>query len=175
MYCSVGLIAKLFNLSERRIQQLVKEKIIPKSVKGKYHLADSVCSYVRHLQDKSASPKASSIDIEEEKAELVRSKSKKAKLELQLLEGKYLDKKEVDFTWQNLALHFRSRMLAIPTKLAPLIVTSCSDQQYSAGCHKVQDILESEIHQALLELSKTTYEDIDPDKISSDEAADTLK
>ncbi len=48
---SVGVIAKLLNVSERRVQQMVKEKTIPKAERGKYDLIGCVQGYVKYLQD----------------------------------------------------------------------------------------------------------------------------
>ena len=43
-------IANLLNISERRIEQLSKQKIIPKAGRGVYDLGPTVQAYVRYLQ-----------------------------------------------------------------------------------------------------------------------------
>ena len=43
-------IANLLNVSERRIEQLVKQKIIPKAGRGVFDLGPTVQAYVRYLQ-----------------------------------------------------------------------------------------------------------------------------
>lgn len=43
-------IANLLNISERRIEQLVKQKVIPKAGRGVFDLGPTVQSYVRYLQ-----------------------------------------------------------------------------------------------------------------------------
>ena len=43
-------IATLLNISERRIEQLVKQKIIPKAGRGVFDLGPTVQAYVRYLQ-----------------------------------------------------------------------------------------------------------------------------
>lgn len=47
---SKKVIADLFNLSERRIEQLVKQKIIPKAGRGVFDLGPTVQAYIRYLQ-----------------------------------------------------------------------------------------------------------------------------
>lgn len=47
---SKKVIADLFNLSERRIEQLVQKKIIPKAGRGVFDLGPTVQAYVRYLQ-----------------------------------------------------------------------------------------------------------------------------
>ena len=43
-------IANLLNVSERRIEQLVKQRIIPKAGRGVFDLGPTVQAYVRYLQ-----------------------------------------------------------------------------------------------------------------------------
>lgn len=47
-------IANLLNISERRIEQLVKQKIIPKAGRGVFDLGPTVQAYVRYLQGLSS-------------------------------------------------------------------------------------------------------------------------
>ena len=47
---AVGTIAKLFDLTERRVQQLAKDNVIPKPVDGKYDLIGCVRGYVVFLR-----------------------------------------------------------------------------------------------------------------------------
>jgi phage terminase Nu1 subunit (DNA packaging protein) len=48
-----AFFAKLFDVSERRIQQLAQDGIIPKSGRGKYPLLGTVRGYVKFLQERS--------------------------------------------------------------------------------------------------------------------------
>ena len=52
--CSVAELGELLDLSPRRLQQLAKEGIIPKDVRGRYDLAGAVHGYSRYLQDQPA-------------------------------------------------------------------------------------------------------------------------
>lgn len=47
---SVVELAELFGLTERRIQQLVRENVIPRSGRGRYPMRESVRRYVAYLQ-----------------------------------------------------------------------------------------------------------------------------
>lgn len=44
------VIAKLLNITERRLQQLVKEGIVPKAGRNQYPLAGCIRGYVKYLQ-----------------------------------------------------------------------------------------------------------------------------
>ena len=50
---NIQAIAKLLKLSERRIQQLAKEGVIPKAERGKYDLIGSVQGYIDFLKAKA--------------------------------------------------------------------------------------------------------------------------
>jgi hypothetical protein len=47
---SGSVVAKLLCITERRLQQLAREGVVPKSSRGKYPLIGSVQGYVRYLQ-----------------------------------------------------------------------------------------------------------------------------
>ena len=44
----IGVIARLLDLSERRVQQLSRKGVIPKAERGQYDLIGSVRGYVRY-------------------------------------------------------------------------------------------------------------------------------
>ncbi|NCC41926.1 MAG: DUF1441 family protein, partial [Gammaproteobacteria bacterium] len=48
----VAVVARLFNLTERRIQQLAKQGILSKTAHGKYDLLTAVREYIAYLHDK---------------------------------------------------------------------------------------------------------------------------
>ena len=49
----IAVIAKLLDLSERRVQQLSREGVIPKATRGQYDLVGSVRGYVRYLRSRN--------------------------------------------------------------------------------------------------------------------------
>ncbi len=50
---NITAISKLLKLTERRIQQLAKDNIIPKAERGKYDLINSVHGYIDFLKAKA--------------------------------------------------------------------------------------------------------------------------
>lgn len=94
---NAAIIAKLFGVTDRRIQQLAKEGIIPAAQKRPYmfDLLPTVQSYIRYLSDKANGREAKSADaaqVEMEKlraeADMKRSKADMAAMQLKELEGK---------------------------------------------------------------------------------------
>lgn len=143
---SVSTIAKLLNLTERRVQQLSKDDIIPTPEKGKYDLVGSIQGYVKYLQD-TMQGRGSTIDTNAEKARLLKNQADKAEMEMKILQEKYVSNEELEFEWSNLIIAFRSKMLSLPSKLAVLLTGTDTPA-------KTARILEDEIHDALTELSK---------------------
>lgn len=59
-----AFFARLFNLTDRRIQQLAKQGIIPKAAQGKYPLIGVVQAYVKFLQERSLTGEVSERDTD---------------------------------------------------------------------------------------------------------------
>lgn len=53
---NASFYAKLFNLGERRIQQLAKDGVIPREARGKYPLIGTIQGYVTFLQTNGLNP-----------------------------------------------------------------------------------------------------------------------
>ena len=64
----IGVIARLLDLSERRVQQLSREGVIPKAERGQYDLIGSVRGYVRYLRDQVLKAQAGAPDYAAERA-----------------------------------------------------------------------------------------------------------
>lgn len=151
----VGTIAKLLLLTERRVQQLTKEGVIPRSERGRYELAPSVQAYIRYLQERSHGSVAS-IDYHVEKARLVKLQADKAEAELKELLGEFVSAVEVSEAWTHMLVNIKTRLTGIPSKTASIV------------CHEtdpavVQDILDEHIRDALMELAGYDEGDGDTD------------
>ena len=78
----VATIARLLLLTERRVQQLVKEGVIPKTERNRYELAPAVQGYIRYLQERIAGNPSAPVDFQLEKSRLVKIQADKAQIEL---------------------------------------------------------------------------------------------
>jgi phage terminase Nu1 subunit (DNA packaging protein) len=85
----VKTISKLFNLTERRVQQLAKEGIIPKPERGRYDLVGCVQGYIKYLQDVAFGKDASSTDAHAERSRLIRAQADTAELDLSIRRGEH--------------------------------------------------------------------------------------
>jgi phage terminase Nu1 subunit (DNA packaging protein) len=158
-------IAKLLLLTERRVQQLASEGIIPRAERGRFELAPAVQGYIRYLQERRGLNESASGDpINDAKTRLIKARARTAELEADQLEGKLLDRAEVERAWSTLVLNMRSRLLAIPSRAAPRVIAA-------AGLMEASALLEQMVSEALNELSQQPI-DAEPDLIEGQSGAD---
>ena len=148
----LSTIAKLLNLTERRVQQLAKEGIVVRDGKGKYDLVGSVRGYIKYLQDRSLGKDLAPIDSHIEKARLLRAQADKTEMEVKALQKSLLPVTQIKMSWMMMLSSFRTRMLSIPAKTAHLLAPIDDNAE-------IERILREQIYEGLTELS-----DYDPEK-----------
>ncbi|MCC8368788.1 MAG: hypothetical protein LN573_01720 [Rickettsia endosymbiont of Oxypoda opaca] len=107
-------IAKVLTLTTRRVQQLVKDNILPAPIRGKYDLVSCIRGYEKYLQQQATNKNNNTGNLCTQKLRLLKAQVDKAELGVAILEGKYLAVSEVELTWSNLLLAFKTRMLGLP-------------------------------------------------------------
>ena len=80
--------AKLFNVTDRRIQQLAKEGVIPKSARGKYPLIGVIQGYVGYLQERGLGQDFSDNDLRAERLRLTKAQADNMEIKNELAKGK---------------------------------------------------------------------------------------
>ena len=148
-------IAKLFHLTERRVQQLAKEGAIPKAGRGKYELAGCVQGYVKYLQARADGMGVEPVDLHEQRTRLLKAQADKVEMEVLTLSGGLIPADQVVLAWQQLVAAFRARCLAMTSRLAPQL----------AGNNDIQAIkvsITDAVYEALEELSRFELDDIAP-------------
>lgn len=119
------VIAKLFGVSTRRVEQLKTEGIIKGQGKPtKYDLLPTIQAYIKYLSDKAngREKKEAVAKIEEDKlkaeAEIKQAKAQQAKMELKELQGKLHRAEDVEAIFTDHVMFLRSMLMALPGKLA---------------------------------------------------------
>lgn len=166
-------IAKLFSITERRVHQLVQERVLPKASRGDYELVSCVQGYIKYLRERSLG----SVDIEEnnpnianERARLIKMQADRLAMEIDEEKGRLLDAERATRAWDNLIARCRAVLLWIPNRLANQILAINNAKE-------VAQLLKKAIYEALEELSTTenigeeidetqheTQDDIEQDK-----------
>lgn len=142
----VSTIAKLFNLTERRVQQLASDGVIPKADRGKYDLVACVRGYIGFLQDRAFGKEVIHADAHKERARLLKAQADKTELEVKTLKSELIPSDEIAAEWAGLVVAFRSRLLVLPTRGAHL-ATGLKE------FHEIESGLRELVHEALNELS----------------------
>ena len=155
-----AIIAKLFGVTERRVQQLAKEGIIPAAKQRPYQfdLLPTVQAYIKYLSDKANGKEekgAETVKAENDKlraeADLKQSKAKIAEMQLKELEGTMHRSEDVEAMTSDLVYTVRSMVMALPGRLAMDVVQAGTAAEASA-------IIRSECYKILDELANYTYD-----------------
>lgn len=156
-------IAKLFQVTVRRIQQLTQEGILTtieikqgKRILRRYDLVPTIQAYIKYLSDKAygREQKESVSNKEEEKLQaeidIKKAKAKIAQLELDELEGRMHSADDVEAMTTDLCLAVRSALLSMPGQLA-VDVAEVNDAA------EISEIIKSTVNDILEELSRYEY------------------
>ena len=119
------MIAKIFGVSTRRVEQLKTEGVIKGHGKPtKYDLLPTIQAYIRYLSDKAngREKKETTAELEEAKlraeVDIKEAKAKAAQMELKELQGKMHRAEDVEAIMTDHVLFLRSMLMAMPGKLA---------------------------------------------------------
>ena len=157
----LATIAKILNLSERRVQQLVKEGILPKTEKGKYDLIACVRAYIKYLQERAFGKGAAPQDTHLERARLLKAQADKTEMEVDTLRGNLIPVETVEADWLTMVMSCRSKLLAIPSRTAFQIATL-------DDAHEIERFLKRSVAEALTELTEQDDDTLSENQTESD-------
>lgn len=157
---SSAIIGRLFGVTDRRVQQLAKEGVIPvvSSRPYKFDLLPTVQAYIKYLSDKANGKEqktADTVQAENDKlraeADLKQSKAKIAEMQLKELEGKMHRSEDVEAVVNDLVYAIRGMIMALPGRLAMDVTKAANPNEASA-------LIRAECCQILNELSEYKYD-----------------
>ena len=149
-------LAAALNISARQVRNLREQGMFP-FIPGtkKYNLPNCVREYI-DFKIKEETGRGTSLNKEAEQAEHERLKKEITKIKLRKLRQEVHEADDVEAFLNNMLLDFRNRALAIPGKVAPLILGE-------RDINVIINTLNDEILETLDELSE-----YDPDAINGD-------
>lgn len=147
----VKAVARFLDLSERRVRQLREQNVISEVRPGLYDLIETNRRYINYLRKRNPESETA-VDYNTERALLVRAKRKNEEYELQLKENKLHAAEDIEAVMKDMLVNFKSRLMSIPSKLAPVLSKKTDKAEIFA-------LLKDHIDEALLELSdfKTAF------------------
>lgn len=129
-YYRVEVIASLFGVSVRRVQQLTQDNIIQtvKTKEGRrYDLGPTVQQYVKYLSDKAYGKEQSTREtqLKEQKLEaeiaLKESQGELHRIRTSIATGEYISIEEVQVDYSKFFVVFKKFAMAIPSRIAGLV------------------------------------------------------
>lgn len=145
------VIAKIFGVSTRRVEQLKTEGIIKGQGKPtKYDLLPTIQAYIKYLSDKAYGREKKQTDAQlttsklEAESRIKTAKAEMAELELKELQGKMHRAEDVEAITTDHVFFVRSMLMAMPGKLAvDLAGTHTAAEQADRVKQEVYYILEN--------------------------------
>lgn len=143
----VSAIARLLMLTERRVQQLTKDGVIPKSERGRYELAPAVQGYIRFLQDRNLKIDGNQvIDFNAERARKVKAEADIAEIDAAKARGEVADLADVQRSVEQCFAEIRANLRNIPSRISAQLIGEQTETQ-------IKKVILSEIDAALMSLS----------------------
>lgn len=132
--CRVEVIASLFGVSVRRIQQLTQEGIIstePAVINGRrcraYELESTIQKYAQYLSDKAHGKKRAEREmlLKEQKLEaevaLKESQGELHRIKTEIAAGKYISIEEVRMDYSKFFIVFKKFAVSLPARIAGML------------------------------------------------------
>ena len=142
--CDVHQLAGILGLTPRSIQNLEKQGIAVRVAHGKYDLGASVRSYITILEGEAA---AEDSDFEIQRTRVYRARAEILEAQSQAMRGELHEAGCIMEVMGDALANFRAKMLAIPTRLAPIL----ADESDPNRC---AEIIRDAVYEALSECSK---------------------
>lgn len=126
----VEIIAKLFGVTVRRIQQLTQEGVLPttETPEGRrYDLVPTIQKYVKYLSDKAYGKNRSEKELElrEQKMKadiaLKESQGELHRLKTDIAAGKYIDIEEVKLDYSRFFVTFKKFAMSLPSRMTSMV------------------------------------------------------
>ena len=152
------VIAKIFGVTTRRVEQLKTEGIIKGQGKPtKYDLLPTIQAYIKYLSDKAngREKREAMAVLEEQKlkaeVETKQAKAKQVQMELKELQGKLHRAEDVEAITTDHVLFLRSMLSAMPGKLA----VDCANCKTAA---EASARIQQEVNFVLINLAEYRYD-----------------
>ena len=125
-------IANLLNISERRVEQLAKKRIIPKAGRGVFDLGQTVSAYIRYLQglcqgaNKESEPSELERRFQEARVLERESKARQAKYRADQMEQELHDS-QIRKGLKELPVKVKAALRHYDTQLVELVMLEIND------------------------------------------------
>ena len=141
----VDTISKLLLVTPRRVQQLVREGILPRSERGRYELVPVVQAYVGYLKDRTIGAEVNVISLDEARQRKLAAEAELAEILLREKTNELVSLDLVRMVWEELISTSRAKLLSLPAKIAPVVAVE-------DDANICKQLVEEAVNEALYEL-----------------------
>lgn len=152
-YASLEQVAQVLNMTPQMVNRHVKQHGMPRISRGEYDLVKCVHWYIAYKDQQIKEARRGTETEAQARQRLIIATANLREVDLAKACGDLIDIEVAQTLWQRLAVSFRNKILLLPTKLAPQVIT-CKDPS------EAQSLMELEIHEALHDLSSGTIQSI---------------
>ena len=135
-------LALVLGISRASVSRLNVEGVLPRAGKGSFDLPACVQAYFRHKAILAQAGDVTVRSLAAERSRLTKIKADAAEMESRKLAGELVPADRIEAAWLSVAGAVRSKLLLLPTKVAPRIVALKTPAE-------AQALLRGEINAAL--------------------------
>lgn len=119
----VSAVARVLALSERQVQELARDGIIPRTTRGTYDLLVCVQSYVKHIREVAAGRSSTDgkLDIVAERARLAREQADHYAMKNAVMREQLVPAEDIEAAYVSVQSAVQRRILAVPKAVAALV------------------------------------------------------
>jgi phage terminase Nu1 subunit (DNA packaging protein) len=121
---SITELARLFELTAGRVYQLVQDGVLPRAGRGVYDFTACVQSYLRHLRNEIAQAGRDADTFGAHRARLTKARADMMETQLAAMREALIPADQIEAAWQEYCEVVRSKILALPDKIAPRLATA---------------------------------------------------
>ena len=155
---SARVLARLIKLSERRIQQLVKEGVLTRESNGKYPMVENIHRYIDYIGIRSRQQTDDELDqvdlnatYKKEKIRLTKAQADYEEIKAKLATNQVIDVAQLELALANVFGLIQSKLLVVPERVENELIGETDKDKF----HK---ILLEEIKEAMYEVTDGTEE-----------------
>ena len=137
-------LSKILGITARHVRRIADMGIIHSGPNSKYILSDCIQNYIQYKIDTERNSDDVLKDAERRKAV---AEADLKEIQLETTKGKLVEIEKVIEDWQKIIGVFRTRILMVSSKVAPLLIGLRSHK-------KIRSIVDAELNESLNELSR---------------------
>lgn len=155
-------IAKLLDITPRRVNILVNQEVLPKLERGRYAVVPVVRAYIGYLRKRTVNNDVGADDYATHRARLTSAKADMAEMEREQMKDNLIPADDVADAWDAMASNMRAKLLSIPTKSATQVFAAKNQTE-------AKKILKEAINDALQELAAIEVKTVNPVRATTDQ------